>query len=334
VVRVNSQNACTTALLIAACAHAWAQEPTFKTQAPLVVVPVTVSTKTGERLWGLTDGDFTLLDNGRERKVTVEPWGTYESYTALVVVIQTSSMSHAALLKVKKTAGMLDSITGEGGEVAVITADSEVETRLAFTSRWEPIQETFEKLTATGTGAGRVLDGVDAAIALLSQKPRDQRRLVLVLSEARDRGSKVKATEVLTHAQQQNVAIYTASYSAYATPFTTKATDDQAGPVVGTNLLQVFVEIAQATKQNMSKTLPAYTGGRQLGFNTLHRLEEDLAEIGKEVHSQYQLSFVPESEKDPVYPELTVKVINHPDALIRARPGYWSGPPPVSGSPR
>lgn len=56
---------------------------------------------------------------------------------------------------------------------------------------------------------------------------------------------------------------------------------------------------AQATKQNVGKALAEYTGGRQLGFNTLHRLQEDLAEIGKKVHSQYQLSFVLQRNKIP-----------------------------------
>jgi VWFA-related protein len=305
------------------------QEPTFKTQAPLVLVPVTVSTKTGERIWGLQDGDFQLLDNGQERKATVEPWGTYQSHVSLVIVIQTSSLSHSAILKVKKIAGMLDSITGEGGEVAVVTADDDVQTPLDFTTRWESIQETFEKLKARDACAGRVLDGVEAAIAMLSQKPQGQRRLILVLSEARDRGSKAKASDVLTHAQQQSVTIYTATYSAYVTPFTTKGADYQAGPIGGGDLFQVFIEIARATKQNMGKALAEYTGGRQLGFNTLHHLEEDLAEIGKEVHSQYQLSFVPSTEQTPVYHEITVKVKGNPDALIRARPGYWSASPAI-----
>jgi VWFA-related protein len=302
-----------------------AQQPTFKTQAPLVVVPVTVSAKSGERIWDLKDTDFALLDNGKERKVTVEAWGTYESHVSLVVIIQTTSLSHAAILKVKKTAGMLDSITGEGGEVAVVTVDSEVQTPLNFTTRWEPIQETFENLKARGTGEGRVLDAVDAAIRMLSDKPPGRRRLNLVLSEARDRGSKTKASEVLTHAQQQNVTIYTTTYSAYLTPFTTKGAEYQAGPIGGGNLLEIFFEIAQATKQNMGKTLAEYTGGRQFGFSTLHRLEEDLSEIGKDIHSQYQLSFAPEAEQNPVYHQLTVKIRNYADAVVRARPGYWSG---------
>ena len=135
-----------------------------------------------------------------EREITVEPWGTYQSHVSLVVVIQTSSLSKAALLKVKKILSMLDAITGEDGEVAVVTADSDVETKLKFTKRWEPIQEAFEKLHASGGNNGHILDGVDSAITLLATRPPGQRRLILLLSEARDRGSKAKASDVLTRA--------------------------------------------------------------------------------------------------------------------------------------
>jgi hypothetical protein len=91
---------------------------------------------------------------------------------ALAVVIETGTLSQAALLKVKKMASLPDGITGENGEVAVVTADSEVQTRLNFTTCWEAIQEIFEKLRTRGGGAGRTLDGVDAAIALLASRSR------------------------------------------------------------------------------------------------------------------------------------------------------------------
>jgi len=232
------------ALLLSFCAHAVAQQPTFKTQSPLVVVPVTVSSKNGEPVWGLQETDFALLDNGRERKVTVEPWDTYESRIALVVVIETSTLSQAALLKVKKMASMLDGIVGEDGEVAIVTADSEVQTRLNFTTRWEAIQETLEKLRTHGGGAGRTLDAVDTAIALLAQRPPAERRLILLLSEPFDRDSKAKASDVLTHAQERNVTIYSATYSAFVTPFTTKASELEAPE--GGDLIGLFLEIAHA----------------------------------------------------------------------------------------
>jgi VWFA-related protein len=291
-------------------------------QSPLVVVPVTVASKGGERLWGLTQRDFELFDNGQPREVTVEPWGTYESRIALAVVVETSTLSQAALLKVKKIASLLDGITGEDGEVAVVTADGEVTTRLHFTSRWEAIQETFEKLRTHGGGAGRTLDGVDTAISLLAQRPPAERRLILLLSEPFDRDSKAKASDVLTHAQEQNVTIYAATYSAFVTPFTTKASELEAPE--GGDLIGLFLEIARASKRNMSATLAEYTGGRHLDFETVHRLEKDLTEIGKEVHGQYQLSFAPGQEKTAVYHRLEVRVTGHPEARVRARPGYWS----------
>ena len=70
-----------------------AQDTTFKTQARLVVVPVTVTDKNGQRIWNLKEEDFVLLDNDQPRKVTVEPWGTYESDVSLVVVVETSFLS-------------------------------------------------------------------------------------------------------------------------------------------------------------------------------------------------------------------------------------------------
>jgi VWFA-related protein len=287
------------ALLLPFFGYAAAQQTTFKTQSPLVVVPVAVYSNRGEPVWGLKESDFALFDNGQERKVTVEPWGTYESRVALAVVIETGTLSQAALLKVKKMASLLDGIIGENGEVAVVTADSEVQTRLNFTTRWEAIQETFEKLRTRGGGAGRTLDGVDAAISLFASRSPAERRLLLLLSRPFDRDSKAKASEVLTHAQEQNVAIYAATYSAFVTPFTTKASELEAPE--GGDLVGLFLEISRAAKRNMSVTLPEYTGGRHLGFETVRGLERDLTEIGNEVHSQYQLSFVAEPEKNAVY---------------------------------
>ena len=119
---------------------------------------------------------------------------------------------------------------------------------------------------------------------MLSEKFGD-RRLVLVISERRDRGSKAKATDVLMEAQRNNITIYTVTYSAYITPFTTKASD--LGPQWNApfNPLAMVTEVAHLAKENIGVALAEYTGGRHVGFSTLHRLEDDFASIGKEVHS-------------------------------------------------
>ena len=89
------------------------ETPTFKSQSQLVIVPVSVSDKAGNRIWDLKEEDFILLDNGQKRKVTVEPWGTYESPVSMVVVVETSYLSDAALTKIRKMAALLSNITGD-----------------------------------------------------------------------------------------------------------------------------------------------------------------------------------------------------------------------------
>ncbi len=306
-----------------------AQETTFKTQSRLVVVPVTVSDqKSGQRLWDLQPGDFKLLDNGRERAITVEPWGTYESLVSLVVVVETSFLSEAAIVKIRRMASSLSNITGENGEIAVITADSSINSLLDFTTKWEPLQEAFERLHVSNERAGHVLDGLSAGLVLLAHRPQNHRRIILLLCEGHDRGSHSYPMEVLTRAEKENVIIYTSSYSPLLTPFTVKGGELPPVPKFATiNAAPMFEEIARSFKMNIGRTLADYTGGRELRFTSEDTLSEDLQAIATDVHSQYQISFVPPEEKSPVYHEIEIQVKEHPEAVVRARPGYWTGLP-------
>jgi VWFA-related protein len=304
---------------------ALAQNATFKAKAPLVALPVTVSDKNGNPVDGLSEADFVLLDNGLPRTAHVDPSGIYRSNISLVVVIQTSGISKATLLKVRKTGSMIDGyITGEGGEVSILSADQSVNVVQEFTSDGNLVRDAFAGLKPAEGTAGHVLDGVEQGIRLLSKRPSDRRRLVLVISEPRDRGSKTKATDVLAEAQRENVTIYTVTYSAYITPFTTKASD--LGPQWNAPFdpLAMVTETAHLAKQNIGTTLAGYTGGRHVGFSTLHGLEDDFASIGKEIHSQYLLTFTPPSDTAAGFHTISVSVRDQPKLTIRTRPGYWT----------
>lgn len=311
--------------LLAVGGLALAQNTTFKAKVPLVALPVTVSDKNGNSVDGLSEADFVLLDNGIRRVVHVDPSGVYRSKISLIVVIQTSGISKATLLKVRKTGSMIDGyITGEGGEVSVLSADNSVGVIQEFTPDGNSVRAAFASLKPADGTAGHVLDGVEQAIGMLSRTLSDRRRLVLVISEPRDRGSKAKATDVLAEAQRENVTIYTVTYSAYVTPFTTKASD--LGPQWDApfNPLAMVTEVAHLAKQNIGATLAGYTGGRHVGFSTLHGLENDFASIGKEIHSQYLLTFTPPSDAAPAFHTVSVSVLDQPKLTIRTRPGYWT----------
>lgn len=265
--------------------------PKFRGEAPLVILPVAVYDKSGKLVDNIDANDFMVFDNGQPRPVHVDLIGTFRTKMALVIVIQTSGISQAALLKIDRVGSLIEGyITGEGAETAVLSVDSDIHVIQPFTASGNKIQNAFEALKPSESAReAHQLDGVQEAIAMLAQQPAEDRRFILTIGETRDRGSKVPFSDVVLAAQQANATIYTLTYSAYLTPFTTKA--DELTPSDEGGIMLIIPELAHLAKRNIGQALANSTGGRHLSFNTLRALEEDLVRVGKEVHHQYLISF-------------------------------------------
>jgi VWFA-related protein len=285
----------------------------------LVLAPTTVTDARGNSIDGLAQEDFRLWDNGELRKIEVEGGGTLIS---LAIAIQRSSSSAAVLNKVRKIGSMIEPlVTGERGEVAVVAFDSEVQVRQEFTSDSGKLRETLAGIRP-GDGAGRLIDAVAESVRLLEGRPAGRRRVLLLVSETRDRGSEGKCEDVLTAASRANVTVYPLTYSAYTTAFTAKRGTTPAPDWEGNPLLLLF-ELGRLAKVNAAQALAESTGGERLSFTTLKALERAVERMGADLHTQYLLSFtVPEEEK-AVFHRIKVTVPSRPDAQIRTRPGYW-----------
>jgi hypothetical protein len=95
--------------------------PQFGVQSRLVLVPATVTDAKGRSLDTLEPSDFLVLDNGRPQKATVDSIATGVAPIALVVAIQASGISKAALEKVRKVGAMIEPfVTGDRGCAAVM----------------------------------------------------------------------------------------------------------------------------------------------------------------------------------------------------------------------
>ena len=316
-----------------AASLALAQDPaatTFKVTTPLVLVPASVTGKKGYTIDGLTESDFVVLDNGVPQKASLE-------YTlspiSMVVVIEANLRSGAVLRKVQKIGSLIQPLVlGERGAAAVVTFSDEVKLWQDFTSKPEDLGSCLKKLLPHGDGV-MMHDAISKAVDMLvERKDRARRRVVIVVSESRDHGSKTKLADLVTRAQEANVIIYPITYSVYTTAFTSKGgeTFGPDGPPVynssGGGLLEVFKELGTLGKQNSHEAFAKFTGGQQLHFTKLSGLERVVAEIGEDLHTQYLLSFTPTAAANadkPEFHKLEVRLPSHPEAAIRTRPGYW-----------
>lgn len=312
-----------TALLGALLAIALrAQQPTMRTTVPLVVVPVSVTDHHGGPVNDLDASNFLLLDDGKPRPVRVDSIDSGLAPVALVSVIQTSDISLSALAKIRKVGAMIpEAVVGANGEAAVITFDDHVKLVQDFTTDADAISRTFRDLTLGDNMRGRMIDAVDEALNLLTARPGPRRANILIIGETRDRGSEEKLADLIPKIQRTGTTVYSLTYSAYLTPFTTKPEDYHP---TGGGPLQAITELARLSKQNTVAALTDVTGGRRFSFETKSKLENDLMRLGTEIHSRYLLSFTPDLEDPPRFHHLQIELKGEPGALVRARPGYWA----------
>jgi VWFA-related protein len=300
-----------------------AQDPTFRTTVPTVLVPATVTDKKNHYINGLSAADFTVLDNGAPQTIRLDASDTTTVPIAIVFAVQADDVAATAILKIRKIGSAIQPfITGERGRAAVLTYGSKAALVQDFTSDPEEISRAFAVIEPENGRAAAMLDAVSESIAMLTLRPQNERRVVVVIGESKDRGSKSKIEDVVKLVQRQSVTVFPVVYSAYVTPFTTKGSDmpppsDQGG------LLDIFTELGRMGKTNAATVLAGDSGGRKLSFATLRSLERVIGQVGEEIHSQYLLSYTA-PRAQPGFHRIEVKVRDRPDTVIRARLGYWS----------
>jgi VWFA-related protein len=334
-----------------------AQEPRFGAQSRLVLVPATVTFDNGRPADGLEAGDFVVLDNGRPQKASVDTIATGVAPVALVVAVQASGISKPVLEKVSRIGAMIQPlVTGERGCGGVLAFSDRVTWIQECTENEDLLASAFQRIYPGPAKSARMLDAASEAIGSLNQRA-SARKVLLLISESRDRGSETELGQVLLQAQAAGVTVYAATYSAILTAFTTKSSatgepqaprppqkpSDQTGTVTGgppecgrygcpapqvpppeqrVDILGAVGELARLGKTNTTLALTAATGGAMFSFARLKGLEDAIQKLGAELHSQYLLSFTPD-DRSPGYHRLEVRV-SRARVRVRARPGYWS----------
>ena len=309
-------------LSICCAACLLAQDRTFRTEIHVVQVPVTVTNQAGANIDGLKAGDFHVLDNGDERQFTLDTFGSGVAPISLAIAIQTSGISKPAIAKIRRIGGMIQPlVTGRRGEVAVLTFDDEIDWRLNFTSDADVLQRVIKKIDTGGLKQARMLDAVvDAADVM---KERKGRRVLLLISETKDRGSHAKLEQAIQAVEREAIEVFAATYSAQATPWT--ANPDDLPPPSGANYLAIFTEMARLGKTNHAIALSQATGGTNYPFLRERGVEKAIENLGVDVHAQYILSF-PQTPGSEGMHRIDVSLPNRSDVRIRSRRAYWAEP--------
>lgn len=313
--------------------------PTIRSTSTLVVVPTLVRSPSGELIQTLHASDFRLTDNGVDQKVSVED--VERQPLAVVVLLQTGGAAHRQFASYANLPTLLDYMMGSSTHrVALVTFDSQPESFWSFTSKLDSLKELSHP--EPGDGGAAIYDAIDYGIGLLKQQPPNFRRILLLFSQTHDEGSKAEEDAVIRRLGENNVTIYSVTFSPEKTwlkdQFTKPLHENpryQLSKVPGDpSLLHTFslsepLGVAiRAMRTNAASEISSLSGGEYVQFDDKHDLERELAILANHIPNRYALSFRPTSTQAGFH-AIQVQVPHQPTLQISARTSYWSTAPPT-----
>jgi len=313
-----------TLLVCAASLQAVGQDPTFRSESNVVLVPALVKNAAGGIAYGLTAKDFIVEDNGVVQGVRLDESVEGEP-VSLVIAVQTGRRAPREFSRVAGLGAMLDPLLAQpSAKAALLEFDSEVHLTRNFTGSRDTIQQDLENLQG-GDGGAVILDAVQSAVQLLNNTPVGHRRVLLLISETRDQGSKLaKLDDVVTAIGEANIAIYALTFS----PSISQVLDTERGKNRdelggGADLLAPIFMARQALRKNTPKAMAEMTGGEYELFTSRKSFENLMVAFTNHVHGRYELSFQP---KDPApgLHQIRVQLANPGNKTVLARNSYWA----------
>ncbi len=293
-------------------------QPPFRVQSKVVLVPVVVTDKEGRNIDGLRARDFTVHDSGLPQQVTLDDFAGGLPPISLVVAAQSSETSQLAVADIRRIGAMIQPlVTGQRGEVAVVAFDRNIQWLQDFTRNENKIHDAIKSVrTGSPTGA-RIFDTIAEAAARM--RPRPGRKLLLLISQSNDSGSRSKFQDAVEAVEREGIEVFAAHYSSYAMSWIAKPDDFPEKPILDQ---MFFTELARLGSSNHVKALALATGGSDYSFARQQGIDKAISQLGIEVHSQYILSF-PQHEDTLGMHQIEVSIPSRGDLRVRSRRAYW-----------
>lgn len=325
--------------------------PTFRSNVHYLLVPTTVFDPDGHGyVNGLTAKDFQLLDNGKPQHISSD---FTQQPVSVVLAVQANSEVEPMLPAIRKAGLLLHGlVSGQEGDVAILAFDHRMQVEQDFTDDPGKLDDAMHKITA-GSSTAALNDAIMKADTMLRQHDRQnmRRRVIVLMSRNIDRGSQIKLDEAIHRMQFDNVIVYCVDISKFKTalldkPGYPRPANGGIPPEAMGNALNRPMSETDVMKQadgNWLNTVPPvargirdlfkrspaeaytyFTGGKIYSFANQRGLEAAITDIGKDLNSQYLLTYALPENGEPGFHTIRV-IVDRPGVKVLTRPGYWAG---------
>jgi VWFA-related protein len=295
--------------------------PVLKVTSNLVLVPTLVERPNGQTIYDLKAGDFTVLDDGVPQKARLDS-DMDLAPVSMVVCVQRGRDAPLVQEEIGQLGQLLQLFVGGGhGDVALVEFDSRPVYLDAFSPDLDRVENDLENMQP-GDGGAAILDAVGYSLNLLSEQPRDHRKILLLVSESRDHGSThVSVPALVQRIGETNTLVLSLIFSPARAEL---GNDWKTGG--GGGLLPALIMAYNAMRRNVPKALVRMSGGEYANFSRDKRFQMDVVQLANDSLNRYLLTFRPSNLTAGLH---HLKVLVHVNAKARViyRTSYWAPGP-------
>ena len=259
----------------------------FTSGVNVVEVYAAVTDEAGKPITGLTQADFTVLEEGRPQTISAFAAGDFPLSVAVALDRSFSMGTKSLPSAISATRTFLGELRPQDQSM-IVGIGSEIEVLAPLSTDRQEQQRALASLKPWGTTGlhDAIIESIDAV-----QAAKGRRALVL-LSDGSDRYSKASSSAALDRARRSDVMIYPVAFGRSRPP--------------------LFAELA------------SLTGGRSFQPRTPADLNTTMRTIANELRHQYLLGYTPSRPivaGEEQWRAITVRV-DRAGVNVRARDGY------------
>jgi len=269
----------------------------------LVLVPVAVTTPSGQYVTGLDKENFKLFENNVEQEI--ETFSSEDAPMSVGIVFDTSGSMGNKLQRSRQAVAEFLKSANPQDEFLLVQFNDQAELTVPFTPDTEDVQNRLMFVQSKGRTA--LLDGVYMAMNEM-KKAHNPRKAILIISDGGDNSSRYTQSEVRNFVREADVQIY--AIGIFEPVGARGRTPEEFD---GPDLLRDLTE---------------QTGGRDFEVDNIAEMPDVAAKIGLELRNQYLLGYSPKNkERDGKFRRIQVKLVKTKELgqiSPRWRLGYYA----------
>ena len=300
--------------------------PSSEMQGPVIKVPVNLvnvffiaKDKHGGLISDLTAKDITVEEDGKPQEISFFEKDTSVPLTIAMMIDTSGSIGAQDILPLEQEGAMefLRTVMRKGDLSLVINFDLDVELDEDLTDNFRELEKAIQSTRINVGGyQGPIQNNIggthlyDAIVLACHDKLGEEagRKVMVLITDGEDEGSKYKMYDALMAAQKANTIIYPIYFQ----------------PNIGMRFSTGYSQPMYSGNTGVLNRLGEETGGKAYFPRSMKDLRKTFDQIATELHQQYRFGYTPSNPThDGSFRKIGVRCDRH-DVKILARKGYYS----------